>query len=215
MKKISLFILLIIIFGLTGCKNINTNNQSNETLENNITDNITENNNLNNTDKEWGVPQRHITLGKRYQISFPVLTGIPQGAGLIAYQPDRTMVMVDPEYGDSPEVHSIEEVFSAYYEQRNLMFTFYYSFQFKNPTYTVRSQEMIKINNYDMCKYVGQMKFTKENIDIKYNFVAYSTQLTNGSYIYCMAVDETDEQSQGKTIESHAYNMALSLKEED
>ena len=212
MKKISLFILLIMIFNLTGCKNIDTtsNNQNNETLENNVT----ENNDSNNTDKEWGVPQSHITLGKRYQINFPVLTGIPQGAGLIAYQPDRTMVMVDPEYVDSPEVHSIEEVFSAYYEQRNLMFTFYYHFQFDNPTYTVRSQEMIKINNYDMCKYVGQMKFTKENIDITYNFVAYSTQLTNGSYIYWMAVDETDDQSQSKTIESHAYNMALSLKEE-
>ena len=163
----------------------------------------------------WGVEQGYISLGQNFAVSFPELSGIPQGYGLIAYQPDGSMCLIDVQNAESPEVGSVEEVLPAYFEQLDLMLTFYYSFLASDFEYFIDEQEMTTINGVEMCNYVGHMQFKHSGADKDYKFVAYSTELSNGAYIYFMCVDETADQSLSDSIEDCAYKMALSFHEEN
>lgn len=168
----------------------------------------------------WGVTDSFTAYANDtfggYFINFPELTGVPKGSGLVAYQSDGTMVVVDGQIiGGAIETGSIDEVLPAYFEQTTIIMDLYRNSAYDNFAFELTSQEHATVNGYEMCKYVGFHNFTLDGVATTFNFVAYATQLkANGAYIYWMVLDETADQSLGNTIEDHAYHMAMSLVEE-
>lgn len=168
---------------------------------------------------EWGVACTHGNSNEiangGYEIRFPKLVGIPKVSGLVGYQEDGTRVIVDGElWGISPDVNDVEEVFPTYFEQTVAILDTYYDPSYADFAFTVDSQEVVEVNDYTMCKYNGTHTFTIDGQAMRYQFVAYAVLLhANEGVTYWMVLDESEDQSLIETIESHAYNMALSLIE--
>lgn len=168
----------------------------------------------------WGVTDNFTAFANDtfggYYINFPELTGVPKGSGLVAYQSDGSLVIVDGQIiGGTIEVGSVDEVLPAYFEQTIIMMDLYRNSAYDNFAFEIASQEHTTVNGYEMCKYAGVHSFTMDGVAATNNFVAYATQLnSNGAYVYWMVLDETADQSLGNTIADHAYRMALSLVEE-
>lgn len=170
-------------------------------------------------EEAWGV-RDSVTVGNEGKLvnlsfCFPVYTGIPESTAVLAYQDDNTRILVDVYFeGISPEVESLEAVLPAYFEQTEMVFSTNYGVRYQNASFTLESQELVHINDYDMCKYTGKHSFEYSDTDYTYAFVAYAIQLKeNGGYVYWLVQDESQDQSMGETIESHAYNMAMSIFE--
>ena len=182
--------------------------------------NENEENNSNQIDlSNWGV-QESIVADKGDNISsayikFPTLSGIIQGTGKIAYQTDKTLVILDSQrMSGSPTISRISDVLPAYFEQTIKIMREYRRSDWKDFAFNVETSEMVKINDYDMCKYTGTHTYTYNGEPGSMKFVAYATQLKeNGAYIYWMVLDETEDQSMTNTIMEHATNMAYTFHE--
>ena len=168
----------------------------------------------------WGVTDSFTAFanGKicNFYINLPELTAIPKGSGLMAYQPDGSFVVIDVQLMVDPIiVEGVDQVLPAYFKQTRVMMELYHGISYEHVAFEVTAQENVTVNGYEMCRYEGTHEYTMDGTAATNKFVAYATQLkTNGAYIYWMVLDETAEQSLGKTIGDHAYNMALSLEEE-
>lgn len=169
--------------------------------------------------EEWGVLDDFSFSmdgnGCGIYIRFPYHTGIPEGTGLLAKQGDGTLIILDGHTtGISPEVDSVQNVFPAYFEQTEHVFYVNLGIAYKDSEFKADSKEMLQINGYEMCKFVGTHSYVYKREDYSCRFVAYATQLKdNGAYVYWFVQDMTDDQSMFETLEEHTYNMALTLKE--
>ena len=208
-RKVILLVLLSLTI-VTGCSQ---KNNSNNIEDNNINDQINEEN------KDWGVTDNHAAFANNesctFYINFPTYTGIPKGGGLISYDDLGTLIIVESQHLTTDiNVTNVDDVLPAYFEQTKVILDLYRNSAFDDFEFEITSKKHTTINGYEMCKYTGIHSFTYDGNKQTMNFVAYSAQLkTNGAYVYWMVLDETDDQSLSKTIDSHAYNMALSLRE--
>lgn len=168
----------------------------------------------------WGVYEEKVTeknniLAYAY-IKFPTLSGINRGTGKIAYQKDETLVILDSERQDSPVMpaDTCDAVLPAYFEQTKVIMEGYRQLDYDNFEFSVESKKNVTVNDYDMCKFIGEHTFTRNGEKKEMNFVAYSAQLKgNGAYVYWMVLDESEDQSLTKTIEEYADKMAKTLHE--
>lgn len=89
----------------------------------------------------------------------------------------------------------------------------------ENPNFEVTGTENVKINEYDMTVTKGVYKFYYNYGDDKgdksYNFIAYGTLLTNGTPVFWMCFDQSEDQSKGSEMEDTALKMAKTLREFD
>ena len=170
---------------------------------------------------DWGVQEKIVagkndTLTTAY-IKFPTLSGIVRGTGKIAYQKDKTLVILDAERKTgSPALtnDSCDNVFPAYFEQTKGIIDAYRQMNYDNFDFSVANKETVTVNGYEMCKYTGKHTFTVNGENDEMNFVAYATKLNgNGAYVYWMVLDESEDQSLTKTIEEYADKMAKTLSE--
>lgn len=171
------------------------------------------------SNEEWGIPRTHSNSNKNgfafFDISFPHLVGIPEASGLIGYQDDDTVVIVDEEIvAISPDVDNVEDILPTYFEQTEVILRMYYTDDYTDHEFTIDSQELVDINGYKMSKYEGAWKFNLSGEPVSYQYTAYGVLLNaNEGVVYWMVLDTTDDQSLKDLIDSHAYNMALSLEE--
>ena len=180
-----------------------------------------------NKDEEWGVQEMKVTekngVITTALIKFPHLTGIVRGTGKIAYQNDKSLVILDSERPTgSPSMpnDACEDVFPAYFEQTRAIIDSYRQMNYDNFEFTVSHKEIVTVNGYEMCKFTGKHTFTVKDVNtfeiknLDINFVAYATKLNgNGAYVYWMVLDESEDQSLTKTIEEYADKMAKTLSE--
>ncbi len=220
-----ILVLLMVCFGLTACgekedKVDSIEQQNSETVK-------TENEDTSFNPKEWGVQEDIVSekndILTRAYIKFPTLSGITEGTSKIAYQKDETLVILDAERKTgSPQLieDSVDNVFPAYFEQTEAIMDVYRQMNYTDFKFDVSSKEIVTVNDYEMCKYTGKHYFKVKdyngNIEDKaLNYVAYATKLKgNGAYVYWMVIDESEDQSLGKTIENYAGNMAKTLYEQ-
>ena len=89
----------------------------------------------------------------------------------------------------------------------------------ENPNFEVTGTENVKINEYDMTVTKGVYKFYYNYGDDKgdksYNFIAYGTLLTNGTPVFWMCFDQSEDQSKSSEMEDTALKMAKTLREFD
>lgn len=227
MKKI-LFSLIcgIIVLGVaTGCGK----QMPEENLNNDKINNIESNNNEQSTTniENWGVQEnivaRKNSITTTAWIKFPTLSGIVRGTGKIAYQKDKTLVILDAERETgSPALieDNIENTFPSYFEQTKAIIDAYREMNYDNFDFQVNQKEKIKINDYEMVKFTGKHTYTFKDINtfeienVELNFVAYATKLkSNDAVVYWMVIDESEEQTLMSTIEEYSKNMAYSLHE--
>lgn len=170
---------------------------------------------------DWGV-QDKITTRKNNNtitawIKFPTLSGIVEGTGKLAYQKDKTLVIFDAEHKEvfpNLSANSCDEVFPTYFEQTKAIIDAHRQMTWDNFDFKINSKETMTINDYEMCKYTGTHTFTFQGEADSMSFVAYATKLKgNDAIVYWMVIDESENQSLGKTIEEYAKNMAYTLHE--
>ncbi len=225
MKKILsiLLVTMMILMCFAGCGKDNepTNTDTpSTTVSDKETQASEETSNNDNTD-DWGVQEKIVATKNDVisvaNIKFPSLTGIVEGTGKIAYQKDKTLVILDAEMKEVfPNItaNSCEEVFPAYFEQTRAIMDAYRQMNYDNFDFSVANKETVTVNGYEMCKYIGKHTFTVNGENDEMDFVAYATKLNgNGAYVYWMVLDESEDQSLTKTIEEYADKMAKTLSE--
>ncbi len=214
---IVILILIIILFVL------NNNKKEKMPINNNET-NINEENTSDEEPEDdfdisnWGEPEFIMAENENglveARVRFPALLGIIKGTGKIAYQKDKTLVILDAErMSGSPEVTD-NNILPAYFEQTKKIMDAYRTDRYKDFEFSIESKQEIKINDYDMVKYVGNHTFTYKGEPVTWHFVAYSTRLKgNNACIYWMVLDFSEDQSLSKTIADYALKMAYTLHE--
>lgn len=169
-------------------------------------------------ESDWGVPESIVAengenISTAY-IRFPSLAGIIRGTGKIAYQTDKTLVILDSQrMSGSPEV-SDKSVLPSYFEQTNKIMERYRRSNYSDFDFSISEQQTVKVNDYDMVKYIGIHTCKCDGKPLELKFVAYSTKLkANDACIYWMVLDESEDQSLSQTILEYAEKMADSLHE--
>lgn len=167
--------------------------------------------------EDWGIE------GKKYYsasdvtvyVSFPEYPGDGYGTGMYANQPDYTFAVFDIYNADvSPEVNDIKELFPACGEQVKPMFEDVYNFDFDNSSFEAEYDGTETIGSYKVTKLRGVHHHTLEGEERHCQYVVYAVELNCGYYAYVMVQDDSQDQSQLELIESHAYNMIRSMREE-
>lgn len=223
MKKLFtvLMIAVLLCLSLTACGNESIkepNDNTDSSIQSSETSNIQE---PQKEDEIWGVEENKITEKNdkkaRVYIKFPYLTGITKGQGKVAYQTDGSLVILGSESDfEEPNVDGgkVENIFPAYFEKIKGTLKLYRQVDYSDYDFEIKTKEVITVNNYEMCKYIGNHTFTLNGEKKSISFVGYSTKLnSNDAAVYWMVLDDTTEQSLGSTIESHADKMAESLHE--
>ena len=70
------------------------------------------------------------------------------------------------------------------------------------------------IGDYEVTKFRGVHSYTLDDEEYNAQCVIYAVELKAGDYAYVMVQDISEDQSQLDLIESHAYNMIRSMREE-
>lgn len=224
MKKIVsiLMAIMLLCLSLTACgkKENNELNDNNSVITQN-TESSTESDNASNDAQNWGVDENIITehgdVNARAHIKFPYLAGITKGQGKVAYQTDKSLVILGAEIDfEEPSVdgNKTENILPAYFLKVKEIMKSYRRVDHSDFNFDIKAKEIKTVNDYEMCKYTGNHTFTVNGEQKSIYYVAYATKLkTNGAIVYWMVLDDTTEQSLGSTIESHADKMAESLHE--
>ena len=218
-------IILIILMSMTlfGCSSAsNDDNQSSQKENQQEDSNIHQENGASNKNhpitEKWGVACRMIKLSDLtyVNISFPEHPGDEYGTGMFASQPDHTITIFDVYCeGISPEVDDIKELFPTYGERVKPLFENTYSFDYDNSSFEAEYDGTETIGSYEVTKFRGVHHYTLEDAEKNCQFVVYAVELhKGGEYAYVMVQDISKEQSQLELIESHAYNMIRSMREE-
>ena len=229
MKKKILNILLIstLILGLTACGNENVSTEdinkdsSTEKVDTNTKFDSQETETEQTEVENWGVDESTVAerddVKSRAYIKFPTLSGIDRGTGKIAYQTDKSLVILGSEIDfNEPEVENdkSESIFPAYFLKVVEIMKAYREYDFNDFAFEITKQETLTVNDYEMCKYFGKHTFTFDGEPCEIAFVAYTTRLKgNNAAVYWMVLDETEDQSLSSVIESHADKMAQTLHE--
>lgn len=227
MKKTVQYILLLIFLCacLVSCGKENNkiegeHNPNDEATQNGSEEAIENAEDVEN-DENWGVEENIITekeaIKARAYIKFPFLAGITEGQGKIAYQTDNTLVILGSEIDFEKlavEDNKTENVFPAYFQKVKGIVKTYRRANYQNFEFEISEKELVTVNDYEMCKYTGQHTFTIDGQPKSIAYVAYATKMkANDAVVYWMVLDESEDQSLGSTIESHAKKMAESFHE--
>lgn len=227
MKKRILWCLmtLVLVSGITAC-GTNTENAAGTDKDETIgkTDYFTgdeQNDSEEEESENWGVDESLVTEKNnkmlRLHIKFPQLGGIVEGTGKIAYQKDNSLVLLGGENNfNEPEVEGdkLDNILPAYFDKVIEIMEAYREYDFKDFVFEITDKELVTVNDYEMCKYTGIHTFTFKDEPCEMAFVAYATRLKgNDAVAYWMVLDETEDQSLGEVIESHADKMAQTLHE--
>lgn len=175
-----------------------------------------------NTDEEWGSVETIMTENDdgeycKVYIHLPAFSGINEATGKVSAQLDHTLIILDAQINSRYPMDGkdIDQVLPTYFPQTIDIFDSYRSEWYQNFDFTIKTREIVTINGYKMCKYVGTNTFTYNDEPGSRQFVAYATQTkTNGAYVYWMVMDESKDQSQGALIADHAERMAYTIYEE-
>ncbi len=217
-------LMLVITLGITACgvKKVEASgiNKATEYTGNN-TQSEEKQEEIEQTEDDWGVQENLVTekndIKQRMHIKFPFLCGIMEASGKIAYQDDMSLVILDSQYKNSAVLDTVlaaDEILPIYFEQTQRIIDSYRNANYKDFAFEITDKETVTINDYEMCKYAGKHTFTFKGEQCEMAFVAYATRLKgNDAAVYWMVLDETEDQSLGSVIESHADKMAESLYE--
>ena len=148
-------------------------------------------------------------------VSFPQYPGDEYGTGMYANQPDYTIAIYDIYKADgSAEVDEIKDLFPACGEQVKPMFDDAYGFAYDNSSIEAEYDGTETIGSYEVTKFRGVHHYTLEGEERNCQYVVYAVELNCCYYAYVMVQDISKDQSQLELIESHAYNMIRSMREE-
>ena len=217
-------IILIILMSMTlfGCSSAsNDDNQSSQKGNQQEDSNIHQENGASNKNhpitEKWGVEcEKYIFAPDvTVYVSFPQYPGDGYGTGMYANQPDSTIAIFDTyRAGVSPEVDDIKELFPAYGDQVKPMFEDEYGIAYDNSSIVAEYDGTENIGSYEVTKFRGVHHYTLEGSEKNCQYVVYAVELNCGYYAYVMVQDISKDQSQLELIESHAYNMIRSMREE-
>ena len=167
--------------------------------------------------EDWGIECEKYLFAPDVTVcvSFPQNPGDYSVTGLYARQQDYTIAIFDTYFdGVSPEIDDIKELFPAYGEQVMPMFKNAYGLVYADSSIEAEYDGTETIGNYEVAKFRGVHHYTLEGTEKNCQFVVYAVELNCGYYAYVMVQDISKDQSQLELIESHAYNMIRSMREE-
>ncbi|MBQ7432165.1 MAG: hypothetical protein IJV50_01655 [Lachnospiraceae bacterium] len=171
---------------------------------------------------DWGVSIGNVaTNGAQQTVSFtihvPYDAGAHIGTGIEGIQGKNIRTILDQQMSEEQieEGTALEEVLPALFPQTMKIYQERFGFYYENGQFEVSKHQNLTINGRDMCCYEGQHSWTYEGEDLTYAFVAYTTQLSNGMYVYWMAIDETEDQSSFDLVAEYAEKMADTFREEE
>ena len=221
MKKFLTISIILVALLLSSCGGNNGDSNSKDQNSTASSDTVSDENTgdvTSHVDENWGVQESIVAANEENMvkafIKFPSLTGIVQGTGKIAYQPDQTLVILDSQrMSGSPEVTD-GKILPAYFEQTVKIFREYRRANYSDFDFSISEQQTVKVNDYDMVKYIGTHTCKCDGEPLELKFAAYSTKLkANDACIYWMVLDESEDQSLSQTILEYAEKMAESLHE--
>ena len=150
-----------------------------------------------------------------YTINTPHYYSNNVGRGSLCEQMDGTLTLVSGQVNDELQADSIADVFPAYEEQVAYTFVSAQGLLAMDFEFSYTGSEAVKVGDYDMHKFTGEMRFNLDSVPLDYPFVAYAVKLeTNGAYAYWMVFDISDDHSAGDLLLQHGYNMAVTFREE-
>lgn len=225
MKKwIAMLLVMCMTLSLFGCGSGEPNQTQGAQQPGQTDDSSTQSQQEDNTSKQtqpavenWGVEcERYLfTPDVTVYVSFPEYPGSDRITGMYAKQPDSTIAIFDTyTAGISPEVDDIKELFPAYGEQVKPMFEDAYGFDYDNSSIEAEYDGTETIGSYEVTKFRGVHHYTLEGEERNCQYAVYAVELNCGYYAYVMVQDISKDQSQLELIESHAYNMIRSMREE-
>lgn len=227
-KLIILMLVLLLTVSLVGCNNEPVGESAAESsvasqLQNSAPESVvssesseSESNEI--TPETWGASSR-MTAGQLdelefFYVNFPKYSGYTEGNGLVAEQPDDTMVIVAAENYESPVLNELNVFLPTYFVDIEYTLSKIYGYSSKNYVFNVSGDKAVTIGEYPMHTYEGTFSFDDGDKHNEYQFVVYATQLkSNGAYAYWVVYDISDDQSNGKLIAEHALNMAKTFRE--
>ena len=184
-----------------------------------------ENNLIKETEKnenQWGITCSSVAENDsgdliRFSINFPKNPGSACGSGLEAIQDKGIRILVDRQLSieGAEKSDSIENVLPTYFQQTIDIYRGKLGISYEEGEFSISNKQMVTINGYEMCRYEGVHNLKYKGNELMCAFVAYSAQLSNGAYVYWMAVDETEEQKAFDVASEYAEKMAYTLREEE
>lgn len=221
MKKIAMILVMVMTLALFGCgpKEPAQTGESQYVGQSGVQTNPREENRQTNPSAEpWGVETNRFVSASnvRVYISFPDRPGTARATGLMTKQTDNTIAAFDYYVEEiSPKIDDIRDMFPAYGNQMMRMFEDAYGRHYKDSSIEVGLHGIETIGDYEVTKFQGIHHYFEDEKECNRQFVIYAVELhVGGSYAYVMVQDNSQEQSMLELIESHAYNMILSMREE-
>lgn len=169
--------------------------------------------------ENWGLENTYSVknndIAVLYTINTPYYFGTDVGDGILCEQMDGTMTLVSGQKSYSPAVDSAADLFPAYKEQVEFTMVGGYGLLAEGFEFTFGEGKPVQVGDYEMYTFEGKVTFKVDTTPMDFTFIAYATTLkSNGGYAYWMVFDITKDHSAGKLIAEHAYNMALTFREE-
>lgn len=169
---------------------------------------------------DWGVPIGNVATNAAQQaVSFtihvPYDAGVHIGTGIEGIQGDGVRTILDQQMSEEQieEGTALKEVLPAFFPQTMKIYQERFGFYYENGQFDISKYQNLTINGRDMCRYEGVHSWRYEGEDLTYAFVAYTTRLSNGMYVYWMAIDETEDQSSFDLAAEYAQKMAETFQE--
>ena len=154
-----------------------------------------------------------------FDIKYPSLK---PASGGCAYQMDPALVLlaipgIDNNFKEI-KVDTLEDTFSLSRNTIIMYIEYYRNYQYKNFDFVIETQELMTINDLDVCKYTGKHTYTLDGVAQEIPFVAYSvdTKQVENTYPTILVMDDSinnpsmDPLPEG-TIEAYAQKMVESI----
>lgn len=183
----------------------------------------------------WDNPNTGVTLvatnkngvNKKVSVHFPTTQPWSCRFGYASHSDDGVFVLVQSQQSENIECNSAEDVLTAFYEQIKQGLQ-------EKEEYTCRENVKLKVNksapsfagNNDYYRFEGQYEYIYDYFEEMHNgrkyergqkysqyFVANVHQLSNGAFVYCIVIDESEHQSLKNTVDYDAKQIAKSLRE--
>lgn len=162
--------------------------------------------------ESWSATNGTIEL---FYVNFPEFRGFGAGGGLASEQSDGSVAIIGGQNELCGSVDALSEVFPAFFSDVEFTLDGFYGIFTDNYNCTVESDKAVTINGQQMHSFTGMISFDDpDEVHFDCPYVAYAVQLEdNGAYAYWLVLDDSEEPNQD-LIAEHAYNMALTYREE-
>lgn len=170
------------------------------------------------TPETWGVENSYSVFvnGREgvYKINTPNYSGNDLGRGNICEQVDGTMTLISGQWDYSPQASNAGEVFPACQEQVEYTLRKTYGPLADNFVFTFDEGKPVTVGSYEMQVFEGAVSFVEDKLSWNLPFVAYATMLEGDwAYAYWVVFDITNNGGATELAARHAYNMALTFRE--